>query len=443
MYGEWTGEIDASFARAVCDRLDEIAALGAERRAVAQEAPWTAVGPVEQQLAEAVDRLLGLEGSVTSIAGEARRAAEGGGDTRRAYAAALVLGCASSDAANQAAVSTLCSPRAELRNAAGEALSLGRSPALGPALARVIEDAGAATCAAALSILRLRRQATFATCALFLGHPDARVAAAAARCLGTLPERTAAAASLRRALVDDPDDALAVAAAESLITLGDPAGLAFVRGELEAESTAPQLLDDARVAYLRLLALAGDSSDLELFFRSLEPSPRDAAAVGWYGHPDLVDWLVGSLETANGARRTGARGRSPSAHAPSSFEIAAALALVRIAGAPDGAQGLAVEAGVWRAWWGRARARFAPGRKHRFGKPYTPNATLDEIAGEASTAVRADAALELSIVSAGSASVETGDWVMRQRAALGAAAARLAAEGPWSPGAFPGRRAGR
>jgi len=50
---EWTSEIDASFARAICDRLDVIASLGAERRAT--ELPWTAASPVEQRLSDAVD----------------------------------------------------------------------------------------------------------------------------------------------------------------------------------------------------------------------------------------------------------------------------------------------------------------------------------------------------------------------------------------------------
>ena len=233
MFGEWTGEIDASFARAVCDRLDEIAALGAERRAALQEEPWATVAPIEQKLAEAVEKLLGIDDDAKSVAGEARRAADGGGDARRAYASALVLGCASNVDAIQAAVSALASPRAELRSAACEALTLGRNPALGPALTQLTDTAGAAVCAAALLVLRFRRQATFAPSALFLGHPDDRVAAAAARCLGTLPERTAAAALLRRVLMDDPADVLAVAATESLLTLGDSAGLAFVRGELK------------------------------------------------------------------------------------------------------------------------------------------------------------------------------------------------------------------
>jgi hypothetical protein len=255
-------------------------------------------------------------------------------------------------------------------------------------------------------------------------------------------EQKAAAAVLRRVLLEDPEEPLAVAAAESLVALGDPAGVAFVRGELEAESASPSLSDEVRVAYLRLLALGGEASDLELFFRSLEPSPRDATAVGWFGHPDLCDWLLGSLEAAAEARRTGGRGgRAPASIAASSFEVAAAAALARIAGSPETMPQVFAEAAAWRSWWSRARARLAPGQRVRFGRPYTPDATVEELGGDATRAARADAALELAIVTAGGVALETGDWVRRQRE--GIAAAKRAVAGPWPPGAFPGRRGGR
>jgi hypothetical protein len=128
---------------------------------------------------------------------------------------------------------------------------------------------------------------------------------------------------------------------------------------------------------------------------------------------------------------------------PSAFETAASQALGRIVGAPDGVAPPGVEAAAWRAWWTRARARLTPGLKHRFGRPYVPQATLDELGAEVPAATRGNAAMELSIVSAGSASVETGDWVTNQRAALAAAAQQLSAMEAWTAGAFPGRRLGR
>jgi hypothetical protein len=441
--------MDASFARAVVDRLDAIAALGSERRTGSAagpragegpEAPWTAAEAVEVRLGEALDSLLRLEGSAARIAEEARRVAAGGGDARRAWSVALLLGCAPGDDAAAAAVDTLRSPRMDLRAAAAEALALGSNPALGPALGRLAEDATPAACAAALEVLRSRRQVSFGPAVVLLGHPDATVAAAAARCLATVPEQRAAVQVLHRVLGDDPDEALAVAAAESLLVLGDAAGLAFVRGALSAESVAPALSDAVRVAYLRLLSLAGDVGDVEIFFRTLEAGPREAVAVGWFGHPDLIDWLIGSLETANELRRVGRGGRasSPSLAGPAPFEIAAAQALTRIAGTPEPTLGL--EGSAWRAWWARSRGRLASGQKHRFGKLYTPPATLNELGGPASVAARVDAGLELSIVSAGAVALETGDWVARQRATLAVAAAQIGALEGFPAGGFPGRQ---
>lgn len=451
MTDEWTSEIDASFARAVLDRLDAIAALGAERRPRAgerggpPEPSWTSALPAEKRLLEEVDRLLRLEGSAARITEEAKRVAATAYDPRRAWSVALLLASAPGEDAASISAGTLRTPTHAPRAAVKEALGLGRSTELAPALLRLTDDSPPLVCADALDVLRFRREASFAPCAVLLGHWHRDVAASAARCLATVPERAAAAALLRDVLAHDPDEALAVAAAESLLILGDPAGLAFVRSELEAESTSPQLSEETRVAFVRLLALAGDAGDLELFFRSLEPSPGDAAAVGWFGHADLVDWLLGSLETANEARRTGPRGRasSPSLHDPAAFELAAADALVRIAGAPDGVPAGTVEASAWRAFWGRARARFTPAQKHRFGRPYTPDAIIDELAGDAPTGVRADAALELAIVTGGASRVEPHDWIARQRRAIAIAAELVATTAAWTPGTFPGRRLGR
>src|SRR5262249_29397432 len=157
------------------------------------------------------------------------------------------------------------------------------------------------------------------------------------------------------------------------------------------------------------LGLAGDAGDRELFFRSVEPGPRDASAVGWFGHPDLVDWLVGSLEAANEARRG-------QAGPPTPFEAAAPHALhpgprgprtgtdppraglgagqTLGANAAQAGGGLVTDAATWRAYWHRARTRFQGRQKLRFGRPYTPSATVDELESEASSP-RAEAALEL------------------------------------------------
>jgi hypothetical protein len=164
--------------------------------------------------------------------------------------------------------------------------------------------------------------------------------------------------------------------------------------------------------------------------------------VGWVGHPDLLEWLLGSLDAANEARRSRGLGGGPTA-----FEAAAARALGRILGnpaAPEGARGappldgLAVDAGFWRRV--RASRVAGPVQRLRFGRPYTPEATLDELEAEASPATRVDAALELAIVSRGAALLEPFDYVARQRAVLDAARAALGGDGAYPPGAFAGAR---
>jgi hypothetical protein len=154
--------------------------------------------------------------------------------------------------------------------------------------------------------------------------------------------------------------------------------------------------------------------------------------VGWFGHPDLVEWLLGSLEAANDARRASGP--------PTPFEAAAALALQRVLGPLGGgeaARHAAADARAWRAFWLKTRAR-QPGRgRLRFGKPYTPAATVDELAGDAPAAARAEAAFELAIVTSGAAIVEPRSWVAAQRAAI--AAARGALPGDVA-GGFAGAR---
>jgi hypothetical protein len=161
-----------------------------------------------------------------------------------------------------------------------------------------------------------------------------------------------------------------------------------------------------------------------------------------------VDWLVGSLEAANEARRG-----QPAFAAPTPFEAAAARALHRVLGSPGHAsevarprgaatsdrESLVTDASAWRAYWHKARTRFAGRQKLRFGRPYSPSVTLEELEGDA-PCPRAEAALELAIVTGGAAMIEPDDWVARQRTILAAARAQIDADDTYPPGTFPGAR---
>jgi hypothetical protein len=429
------------------ERLLAVASLGVQRKP-GPDRPWASGQAAELGLQAAAAALAAEGGPALAQRLDALAPLEGL-DAGAAFARALALGTAAGEVAAEAAARTLRGVRPEARPACVDALSLAPGPAVGPALARILDDAPPALLSATLEVLRFRRQCPYARAVIFLAHPSPAVVAAAARALGArphtggggppTPQQRAAAAVLGHVLSAGPVAEVALAAAETLLALGDPAGLAFVRDRLEAESAAPSLPDEVRVGYLRLLGLAGDARDRELFFRSVEPGPADAAAVGWFGHPDLVEWLLGSLETANDARRS-------KGGAPSPFESAAARALYRIVGHPTSPPGSPepppVDATAWRAAWARVRAQVPPRLKLRLGKPYTPGATLDELEAEAlSGATRADAALELSIVTRGAAGVEPGDWIARQRAAIAAARATPARD--TSPaGTFAGARLG-
>ena len=429
-------------------RLLAVAELGVQRKP-GPDRPWTFAEAIEQDLIGAAALAAADDDVVAHLDATAPVA---GLDTGTAFARALVLASGSDpfgtraetpgDAPADAAARTLRAPRPEARAAAADGLSLAPSPAVGPAVARLLDGAAPPLATAALGVLRFRRQAPYGDVVLLLAHPDAAVAGAAARCLGTVPQRRAAASVLRHVLARGPDDARVLPVAETLLALGDPAGLAFVRHKLETESASPSLTDDARVAYLRLLGLAGDVSDRDLFFRSVEPTARDAAAVGWYGHPDLIDWLLGSLEAAGEARRSGSsRGVPPNPRPgsrPSSFETAAVRSLQRVLGGPDS---LGADGPPWRARWAEVRAELLPtttaAQKLRFGRPYTPAATLDELEAEAVSGNRADAALELAIVTGGAALLETDDWIARQRSVLAAARLALSTGSTGGAAAYP------
>ena len=413
------------------------------QRKAGPDRPWTSTASVDQALAAAAEALVASEAlvpaEVEALPARLEEAAPLAGlDAGAAFARALVLGSAPGEAAAQAAANTLAGVRPEARSACADGLALAPSPAVGEAVLRLLDHASPGVCADALGVLRFRKQAAYGAVVLLVAHPDHAVAASAARCLGTVHERAAAARVLRHVLSRGLADDVALPIAEVLLSLGDRAGLAFVRDRLEADSVEPSLSDDARVAYLRLLGFGGDAADRELFFRSLEPGPRDAAAVGWFGHPDLVDWLLGSLEAANETRRARAPGGGPSL-----FETAAARALHRILGSPsvpgDAARsdGLVVDAGAWRSYWQMARGHLGARQKLRFGAPYTPAATIAELEAETLPAIRAEAALELAIVSRGKALLETDDWAGRQRAVLASARAALAGDG-YAPGDFAG-----
>jgi uncharacterized protein (TIGR02270 family) len=408
------------------DCLEDIAALGTLRRPL-HDRPWTAAQRFERRLLENLDALLALAwpgGGGWDLLDEVQRHAGESlvPDAGRAFARAFVLGAVEGADTVRAAVLALRQAHPFTRAAYGDALSLAPSPAIGPAMRELLRDGDPVLARLALEVLDARGEATFGAVVPLVRHADAAVAAAAARCLGRLPQRAAAAEVLEELLDVDADDALTAAAAESLLRLGEPTGLHFARRKLEAHLVDRRLPDAAHLAHLRLTALAGDPRDVDLLARVAGVTPAAIRRIGWAGHPALVDRLLAVLEAANEVRRA----TGPWPLAP---ELAASEALHRITGAtlrddPESGiehaseDALAIEAPAWRRWWTEARPRFAGDRRYRLGRPLTPAAILDELEADSLPGDRRDGELELAIMTQGAASLRVDDWVARQRERL-------------------------
>jgi len=406
----------AQLRDAARDGLGDIASLFSLRRPLDKQ-PWTVAEPFEQRLLDVLDYVVALESDgveapaspdvppfglmdrVYEFAGEVA-----GADPGRAFMRAFILSCLRGQEAATAAVIGLRQAKPELHDALCDALCLGSNPHIGPSLVELLSSGDAGQLRVALEILRFRRHGDFASTAPLLAHPDPKVATEAARTLVIVEQRAAAREALRGVLGHSDDGPLDIEVARSLMRLGDTAGLSFVRERLRLCHADELVLKvDTTDAYAMLLALGGGASDRELLEKSLQQTPISALAAGWFGHPGLVEsWLLPSLAAGNWARE-GSPWVFPA-------ELAITRALHRITGeAPtqptkvyavrsDGYE-LAVDQSTWAARWNDVKDRFALPAKMRFGKPYTPMATLEELEGETFHGDRRLAIQELDMVS--------------------------------------------
>ncbi len=431
--------------------MEDIAICSTLRHADEGE-PWSSVARFEQRLLSGLDALASLAvvevgvdrrpevaGLILRYASEAAFA-----DGGRAFVRAFALGCAEGDDGIRALVLGLKQSHPLTRAAQREALSLASSPAIVPAMERLLWDEDATFVRAALEVLRFRRKASFAAVAPLLHHPDPDVLEAAARCLGVVSQRAPARAALEQILAEGPIDRVCLAAAESLLRHRSPAGLAFVVRALTEELEHPGVIsDDAREGYVRLLALAGGPAHAHLLARSVLHESSGARAMGWFGGAAILDPLLEKLAAANDVRAMTGPYVSP-------FELAAAEAIVRITGVyvdnqePSLAVGICIDARRWLAALDERRRSLDPGLKYRFGEPYHPRLSLDELGDEdAPPLVRSNAELELSVTGSLAVPIELGDWVARQQAALHTIGARLVeARDAFAPGSWPASQLG-
>ena len=428
------------------DCLSDLAALSSLRRPLG-ELPWATVEAFEQRLLAALDALLALgqplcPGSSVGwhVLDEVQRywAEAFVPDPGREFARAFTLCCIDGDDAVAAALLGLRQAPSSVYPAFRDALVLAPNPHIGRFLTELLPSASGDLLLLLLEILRQRREATFSSLVPLSAHLDAAVLAAASRGLGYVACSEGVLRTLHRIIEQEEDDVVAVEAATSLLLHGDTGGLSLARGRLEDVAL---LSEKGRLGLLRLIALAGAASDLDLVRQSIAPTVRDAELMGWFGHVGLLPWLLATLREANAARES-------TRPWPHPLEIAVSHALFRITGAPlhdaedsglpyESATLPALSAELWAQWWQEKSSSMPVGVKLRFGQLYEPRATLDELLGDSFAAWRADGALELGIV-VGASRFEPGDWVHRQRSVLGALKTELDAVcGGYVPGRFP------
>ena len=265
------------------------------------------------------------------------------------------------------------------------------------------------------------------------GDPDARVAAAGAAALATSAGPVDG--TLLLDLARNADEAVARAALESALVRRSEVALRRAR-ELAAEGRA----DFAGAALV--LGVAGTAEDLPVLRAACAAGSALAMeALGWLGHADAVDELLGQLGGAC---------------APAALE-----ALQRITGAtlteadpaPEYEPGkgpftqnhgpvplpvpLCPDPEAWLAWWrehGKAARRTT---RWRFGHPWSPEDDLGEIELAPSTrGPRRLAFLELCARTGATAPFDLEAFVARQRREL-AAWSELARGARVSPGTWP------
>ncbi len=441
--------------------LDEIAALYV-LRSPQPDKPWTHPAETEARMLRAFDALASLAVRRSAFSSEGGRASldlvrvvldhaadAPTLDEGRLFARALVLGSVHGVEPSTYAVRATAESPVEARDAECLGYALASSSHVASALRPLLTADDASLVRLALLALAFRREIDADATVPLLSHPDPGVSEAAAIALGRLSQPSAAPiGALEGLLTGESDDAVALAAAESLLRLGIPHGIDFVRNRLVDDNEAVGVLSDPmQLRYLGLLAACGVPTDAQILLDGVRGRTAAVSALGWHGSRDLVEPLIGILATGN-------RFRKGSAPVPWKLELAAAEALYRITGAPlyraepadsnseltllrdatdapeleaevaemnellATAGTLELEADVWAAWWKQHRNEMGMVHRYRFGQPYSAAVVLSELSSP-STLFRARrvAARELSFL-VQQLRLETSDWVARQRAEL-------------------------
>ncbi|MSP24794.1 MAG: hypothetical protein EXR75_06430 [Myxococcales bacterium] len=346
-------------------------------------------------------------------------------DPGRAFARTFVLGCVAGEDTVRAAILALKQSPRYTHRAQTHALAMAPNPAIDEALVRLSNDEDRDLVVVALDALYGRGVADFAVLLPLTEHPDHDVKARAVRAMGVATQGSAAIEWLTEFIARETEDDLVVGGLEALSLLGAKAGLEHARDRLVDEVKAPgSLRTDVRIRMMQLLGVAGEREDWEILRANYGGEPGEALAMGFHGHPELIEALLEPLIEKVPRVMPGRQGLQE-----------AAVALVRISGAPLYANPErpdryepTTEGMVWRAYFAEHRKRFEPGVRYRFGVPWSPLAPVDELAAEdVPVGTRRLAALELGMLLR-ERPVMLHDFAARQAEVLASQRASVTAE---------------
>lgn len=331
-------------------------------------------------------------------------------DPVRAFARTFVLSCVEGEDCVRAALVFMRQAHSATYPAHRDALMLGSNPLIGSAMHRLCEDGSGPLVRVALDVLNARREATIPVLVPLFEHPDAGVRLRAVRCLAVCGERNAAISMLAHVVFDETDSRIVAAAMRALVRRGEPYGLESARRVLRDNRIEhEELHSDARLELLGLLGIAGNASDGPTLQAALAYRPREAEALGWHGSADHVEPLLAALQAAE------------STPGKTLFCAGITRALVRITGAEllDAMGNPRLDSSAWKAWWAQNQTRFTSALRYRFGRPYLPSATLDEIGTEGvTTADRESCVVEIDAITAGDAALDLRTWTSKWQASV-------------------------
>lgn len=423
------------------DCLEDIANHRTLRKPNAIES-WLDVEPFEQALLDNIDAFAAVGGAalptVSLFFAEAKSA-----DPERAFAVALTLGCVEGSDTVGAAVMTLKQSDPETFPGWIEGFALAPSPSVDAAMADLCTGSREDLVGLALDVLHERDATTDEVVLGLLDRDEPSIRRRVARALATALPRGEAVAELEMICAGAPSDGVFLEALEALFRRSHEGAQRLAR---EAVSTPTSRARAEGASFL--LCLAGRAADLDLLLTELNraPSPRLLRGLGRFGHAGSLGSLLTHLH-----------------HSDPEIVAAAAEALERITGAglretveepwpidlPPEAEDVGaipipkrkVEKVImtpeaWEAWVNQRSRDLREDIKLRAGVPFSPLHIVDELESRATPPDRrAEAALELALVTGIVSPFSPSDWVARQRRHLAALRAELTSE-RLSPGAW-------